>query len=392
MQSADGSIPHRLRVPVYLPQMGNEAIGGPEEPALDGMLATILKSLRDAQHGAGRDWVVRRWPALQRLYRHIAQKWDADGDGVLRGIQPSTHDIDLAGVNPFMGTLWLAALRALEELARVVGDDETAAEVRARFESGAALYDAQLFDGAQYVQRLDDGDPTDFQWLTGTLSDQVIGQWWAHQLGLGPILPVEHVRSALRHVVATNLRHGFADFEHPYRVYADTDDDTGLLMCSWPRGGRPEVPTRYADEVWSGIEYQVAAHCLWEGLDAEADAVLDGLWTRHDGRRRNPYNEIECGDHYARAMAGWTVLQARSGVAVDELSGVLRLGREGRWPWLSSTGFGTVSVVDGVVRLSCTEGALEVEVLLETGGGSQLLGRVTTTPGSPAMVESISGR
>ncbi|MEZ5110264.1 MAG: GH116 family glycosyl-hydrolase [Microbacteriaceae bacterium] len=390
MQAPNGAIPHRLRVPVYLPQMWDELIGGPEEPALDGMLATILKSLRDAQRGAGREWVARRWPRLLALYRHIAEKWDADGDGVLRGIQPSTHDIDLAGVNTFMGTLWLAALRALEELARVVGDAAAEREVRERFESGSRRYDELLFDGTHYIQTLDPGDPSDFQWLGGTLSDQLIGQWWAHQLGLGHILPPEHVRTALQHVVRTNLKHGFEDFEHPYRVYADAAEDSGLLMCSWPAGGRPEVPTRYSDEVWSGIEYQVAAHCLWEGLDAEADAVLDALWTRHDGRRRNPYNEIECGDHYSRAMAGWTVLQARSGVRIDELHGRMHLSRDGRWPWVSSTGFGTVEVRGLEVSVSCTAGALDVAVLREGDRGGNL-GRVSVAAGSDAVVPGAAG-
>lgn len=384
MQAPDGAIPHRLRVPVYLRQMWDEPIGGPEEPALDGMLATILKTLRDAQHGAGEDWVRSRWPGVVRLYRHIRDKWDADGDGVLRGIQPSTHDIDLAGTNTFMGTLWLAALRALEELAGVVGDDEVRADVRERFEAGSAGYDERLFTGVHYIQVLDEEDPKDFQWVTGTLSDQVIGQWWAHQLGLGHILPSDHVRSALTHVVETNLRRGFDDFAHPYRVYADAADDVGLLMCSWPDGGRPEVPTRYADEVWSGIEYQVAAHCLWEGLDAEGEAILDGLWRRHDGRRRNPYNEIECGDHYARAMAGWTVLQARSGVRVDELAGRIVLQREGRWPWVSSTGYGTVHVTRDGAEISCAGGFFGGEVILP--GSTAVAGRVEVSAGDVGRV------
>lgn len=363
MQADDGAIPHRLRVPTYLPQMHHEFIGGPEEPALDGMLATILKSLRDMQRGAGREWLDTRWSQLQRLYRHIADTWDEDGDGVLRGIQPSTHDIDLAGVNPFMGTLWLASLRAYEELALLAGDHAAATEARERFERGSAGYDELLFDGTHYIQVLDEGDPTDFQWLTGILSDQVIGQWWAHQLGLGHILPPEHVRSALRRVVSANLRRGFEDFAHPYRVYADTAEDAGLLMCTWPEGGRPKVPTRYADEVWSGIEWQVAAHCLFEGLHDEGRAVLDALWTRHDGSRRNPYNEIECGDHYARAMAGWTVLQAVSGVRVDEAAGLLHVGAHGRWPWVASTGFGTVTVDGSGVQVEAAEGSLALEVV-----------------------------
>ncbi|QTX03389.1 GH116 family glycosyl-hydrolase [Agromyces archimandritae] len=381
LQAPDGSIPHRLRVPVYLPQMQHEDVGGPEESALDGMLATILKSLRDVRRGAGLDWLERRWPALTRLYTHICRKWDIRDDGVLRGIQSSTHDIDLAGVNPFMGSLWLAALRALEELARLVGDEQTAVDARARFERGTAAYDATLFDGRHYIQKLDDGDPVEYQWLTGVLSDQLVGQWWAHQLGLGHILPAEHVRSALRHIVRVNLRHGFDGFRHPYRVYADAADDSGLLMCSWPDGGRPEVPTRYADEVWCGSEYQIAAHCLFEGLVDEGRAVLDALWTRTDGRRRNPYNDIECGDHYVRAMAGWTVLDALTGIRWDAVAGTLALTRAGRFPWLTSTGFGVVDAAADAVTLHCHGGTLDAEVVLGADDAARSLGRVSLAAG-----------
>lgn len=363
MQAPSGAIPHRLRVPVYLPQITDELIGGPEEPALDGMLATILKTLRDVQRGAGEDWRAARWPKIVKLYDHIAAKWDAGADGVLRGIQPSTHDIDLAGVNSFMGSLWLAALRAYEELALLQGDEERATEARERFESGSKRYDELLFDGTHYVQVLSEGDPTDWQWVSGVLSDQVIGQWWAHQLGLGYILPAEHVRSALRHVVHSNLRRGFDDFEHPYRVYADSADDVGLVMCSWPEGGRPSVPTRYADEVWSGIEWQVAAHCAFEGLHEQSWAILDGLWGRHDGARRNPYNEIECGDHYARAMAGWTLLQARSGVRLDAGRGEIAVGAEGRWPWVGPDGYGWVDVTADATTVHPVEGTAAWKVI-----------------------------
>ncbi len=70
-----------------------------------------------------------------------------------------------------------------------------------------------------------------------------------------------------------NTRRGFRDFEHGFRIYADRDD-TGLLICTWPRGGRPEVPVRYCDEVWTGIEYQVAAHCIWEGMVDEGLEIV----------------------------------------------------------------------------------------------------------------------
>jgi hypothetical protein len=69
----------------------------------------------------------------------------------------------------------------------------------------------------------------------------------------------------------------------------------------------------YADEVWTGIEYQVAAHLVYEGHVAEGLAIVRGVRDRYDGHRRNPWNEVECGSHYARALASWSELLALSG-------------------------------------------------------------------------------
>ncbi|MFG1948492.1 GH116 family glycosyl-hydrolase [Nonomuraea sp. NPDC048826] len=340
MQAPEGYLPHRVIAPTYLRQLWGVPIGGPGEPALDGMLGAVLKTYREVRHGAEPG---AYWPGVKRLLAHVRTTWDPEGTGSLHGIQPSTHDIDLCGLNPFMGTLWLAALRAAEEMAVLAGEPELAAELRELFARGSAGYDRALFNGSYYVQKLEEGDSSEFQWLEGCLADQLIGQWWAHQLGLGHLLPREHVVSALRAVVAHNLRKGFRDFDHPYRVFAD-EDDTGLLMCTWPLGGRPAVPTRYCDEVWTGSEYQVAAHCLWEGLEEEARAILDGLWRRYDGTRRNPYNQVECGDHYVRAMAGWSVLDALAGASYDATRERLTLAPRGhgRLPLLLPTGWGTL--------------------------------------------------
>ncbi|MCP2329119.1 uncharacterized protein (DUF608 family) [Hamadaea flava] len=355
MQAPAGYLPHRVISPPYLPQLWDKPIGGPVEPALDGMLGSVLKTYREVRNGAGLDWLRRYWPSVQRLLDYVRDRWDPTASGVLRGVQPSTHDIDLCGVNSFMGTLWLAALRAAEEMARLVDDPAYGAVVADLFERGSSAYDELLFNGSYYVQVLDEGESTDYQWLHGCLADQLIGQWWAHQLDLGYLLPREHVVTALRSIVRHNLRTGFDGFDHIYRVFADRDD-TGLLMCTWPDGGRPSVPTRYCDEVWTGSEYQVAAHCLREGLDDEAYAILRGIWARYDGRRRNPYNEIECGDHYVRAMAGWSV--------VDALS-----TRPGTWPLLTPSGWGTVTRGPDGVSVSCEYGVITVGGVDVPAGG-----------------------
>jgi uncharacterized protein (DUF608 family) len=375
-QAPEGYVPHRVAAPVYLPQFWGEPIGGPEDPALDGMLGCVLKTYREARRGSGDAWLRRYWPNVRRLLEYISAKWDPDRTGLLRGIQPSTHDIDLTGLNPFMGTLWLAALRAAEEIAVHVGEPERGAGYREVFERGSAAYDGALFTGEYYRQVLEPGDRTEFQWESGCLSDQVIGQWWAHELGLGYLLPADHVRTALESVVRYNLRDEFAGFSHPFRVFAD-GDDSGLLMCTWPHGGRPAVPTRYADEVWTGIEYQVAAHCFYEGLDEAGERILDAMWRRYDGRRRNPYNEIECGDHYARAMAGWSLLSARGGVLWDATNSTLRLraGSTGTLPLILDRGWGLLRRTDDGVELDCRHGEFVVHrVVAGHAHGERVIG------------------
>lgn len=376
MQSPEGYLPHRVIAPAYLRQLWDEPIGGPDRPALDGMLGAVLKTYREYRAGASPDWLRRYWPNVTLLMKHVERTWNADGTGMLSGIQPSTHDIDLTGHNPYMGTLWLAALRAAEEMARVLGTGP--GPYRALFEQASTAYDEALFNGSYYVQRLLPGDNTDYQWRDGCLADQLIGQWWAHQLDLGYLLPPGHVRTALASVVRHNLRRGFRGFAHPYRVFAD-QDDAGLLMCTWPEGGRPAVPTRYCDEVWTGSEYQVAAHCLREGLETEGRAVLDAVWARYDGRRRNPYNEIECGDHYARSLAGWSALQALAGFGhdVNAAAFTFRLPQTAV-PFVGGDGFGLWSADGSSLLLECTGGFLDVR-------------RLTVLGGAPAYQTSVDG-
>ena len=91
---------------------------------------------------------------------------------------------------------------------------------------------------------------------------------------------------------------------HPHMLSPGQQLSAGLLLATWPRGGRPALPFVYSDEVWPGIEYQVASHLIYEGMVDEGLAIVRGLRARHSGERRNPWNEFECGNHYARSFDG----------------------------------------------------------------------------------------
>ena len=249
-------------------------------------------------------------------------------------------------------------------MAKLAGDSGFATSLHDRFERGSAEYDRLLWNGSYYIQLIDDAAPPEDQFGVGCLTDQLFGQWWAHLLDLGHILPEAHVKATLRSIVEFNTRRGFQGFEHGYRIFAD-QDDTGLLICTWPQGGRPDVPVRYCDEVWTGIEYQVAAHCIMEG-DVESGLQLTkSLRDRYDGSRRNPYNEIECGDHYSRAMAGWSVLEAITGVRYDGMRGSLQIAPAGlpdllQAPVVFGDGWGTLTWrktgTEQEINLMCAHG------------------------------------
>ncbi|HEX3120854.1 MAG TPA: GH116 family glycosyl hydrolase, partial [Candidatus Acidoferrum sp.] len=131
-------------------------------------------------------------------------------------------------------------------------------------------------------------------------------------LGLDTGLPPERVKKALQSIFKYNFRTDFRNYPHTQRIYA-INDEQGLAVCTWPKGGRPAIPLSYGDEVWTGIEYQVAAHLVYNGLIDEAMSIVNGIRSRYDGVRRNPWNQIEWGNHYSRAMASYSVMLALSG-------------------------------------------------------------------------------
>ena len=320
-------IPHRTLLPLSLPRLGNQIVG-PYHHALDGELGTILKTHREWRQCGDSTWLRTLWPNVGKVMRHVFRDHDVDGDAVIKGEQPNTYDTHAYGSNTFIGTLYLAALRAAEEMANTLGDNELATECRKRFEKGREGYDRTCWNGEYYHNVYDapGAAPETYEqnncWGPGCHADQLLGQWWAHILGLGYVLPPERVRQALSAVYKYNWRRDFSGHEHTQRVFAE-GHEKGLLCCTWPLGGRPRKPIRYCDEVWSGIEYHVAASLIYEGMTVEGLRTAKGARDRYTGNQRNPWSEIECGGHYARAMSSYSLLLAASGFGLDAATGTL---------------------------------------------------------------------
>ena len=280
--------------------------------AADGQMGCILKAYREYLLSGDTEFVTLIYPGMKKTMDYAWAEWDKDADGVMEGIQHNTYDIEFSGANTMMGTLYLGALRAMQEFAGLMGEPDYADKCARLFESGFAKHAEKLWNGEFFVQDVEPDTALRYQFGPGCLSDQLLGQWFCEVLGLGHTLPADKVRAALQSIFKYNWKSDLSEHDSVQRTYA-LNDEAGLLLCSWPNGGRPKYPFAYADEVWTGIEYQVAAHLIYEGMLEEGLAITRGVRERHDGIARNPWDEFECGHHYARALASWSLLLALSG-------------------------------------------------------------------------------
>jgi len=291
-------------------------------PTADGQFGTIVRLYREWRM-TGDDELLRDcWPNAKKSLEYGIRCWDRDGDGVTETDQFNTYDCTFHGPNSLVNSLFYAALAAASKMARYMGEAADAARYDQIFIDGSAVMDRLLWGGEYYIQQIDDPDEYRFQYGNGCLSDQLFGQTLAHLCGLGYILPEAHVKQAIHSVFRNNFRTTLADHCNTQRTYA-LNDESGLLMCSWPKGGRPRFPFPYSDEVWTGVEYHVATHLIYEGFLREGLTLVKSVRDRYDGVRRNPWSEVEFGNHYARSMASFGVYRALIGFQVDMTKGVV---------------------------------------------------------------------
>jgi uncharacterized protein (DUF608 family) len=331
-------------------------------PAVDGQLGTIVRLYREWKFSGDDAFLGELWPHAAKALDFAFSYWDTDGDFLLDGRQHNTYDIDFYGPTPLANALFYAALRAGAEMAAHLGQRERAERYRDAAARGAKAMDQLLWNGEYYIQELDDIDAHPEQHGTGCLSDQLFGQLLAHVVGLGYVLQADHVRKAITSVHRYNFRSTLRNQRNLMRTYA-LEDEAGLVVCSWPHGGRPRRPFLYADEVWTGIEYQVAAHLIYEGLLQEGLEIVRAVRARHDGYRRSPWNEAECGYHYARSMSSWALLLAFSGFRYDATERSIAFAPadthdEFRCFFSTGTGWGTFFQDHSGVRIELRYGSL----------------------------------
>jgi len=182
--------------------------------------------------------------------------------------------------------------------------------------------------------------------------------------GLADPIDTTKIKSHLLAVYKYNLRKNLSEHANPQRPSYALGDEGGLLLCTWPKGGKLSLPFVYSDEVWTGIEHQVASHLMLMGHVKEGLDILRASRDRYDGRIRNPFNEYECGHWYARALSSYGYIQALTGVRYDAVQKKLYVNSKvGDFTSFLSTesGFGTVSLKAGKVSVNMVYGKIDID-------------------------------
>ena len=406
-----GAMSFRTQLPL---ERGNEH----GKVAADGQMGSIIRLYREWQLCGDDDFLRRLWPSARRALEYAwgERGWDADRDGVCEGPQHNTMDVEWFGPNPVVAGLYLGALVATARMAAHLGQEDFADECTRLYRQGREWVDANLFNGDWYIQRIQpsadpDGIPAEmlvnhmvpndprnpfWQLGEGCAADQLLGVLLARASGIGEIVDVEHEARALGAILEHNFLADVGAQVNPIRRYA-VAGEAGVLVCSFPAGKPAGGPYFYAPEVWTGLEHSLAAHLLWLGRDAEAEAVVAAVQDRHDGARRNPFDETECGHHYVRGMAAWGSLVAATGFVYSAVDGRMRFRkttRPSRFFWSTGAAWGTFAQDGDDVEVEVVEGEVRLEALeLDGMGAYQPPGGATLGPSARlrGIVEASRG-
>ena len=365
---ANGKMMNRVNLPLE----SNDTVD--HVAAADGQMGTIMRFYRDWLLSGDPEFLKIYWPKIKKAmsYAWIDHGWDGNQDGVEEGEQHNTMDVNYYGPNPQMQFWYFGALKACSNMAIAMGDKAFAAKCDQIFENGSRWIDQNLFNGEYYEQKIT--DPETFQFLdmddpdvqvpfyqlgSGCLVDQLAGQYMAHVCGLGYLAEKENIRKTLKTIMKYNYVDRFDNIFNNMRSYV-MDKESGLIMASWPKG-RLKVPFPYFAESMSGFEYTAAVGMLYEGQIEEGLKCIRSIRDRFDGEKRNPFDEPECGHHYARAMASWSASLALSGFHYNAHEKSMTFtSKPGMYFWSNGYAWGTCQVEGNTAVLYILYGHIEL--------------------------------
>ncbi len=396
----DGLMSFRASLPLSIASSSKIA-------AADGQMGCILKMYREWQLSGDNEFLKNNWSNVKKTlaFAWIKGGWDGNQDGVMEGCQHNTMDVEYYGPNPQMEFWYLGALRAGQEMARFMNDKEFEKKCASLFLNGSQWSDRNLFNGEYYIQQITPpvsnndiakglqagmgsanlANP-DFQLGEGCLVDQLVGQYMAHICGLGYLANEQNIKTTLQTIMKYNYIKDFSPIFNNMRSYV-MGNESGLIMASWPKG-RLKVPFPYFAEAMTGFEYTAAVGMIYENQVENGLKCIKSVRDRFDGLKRNPFDEPECGHHYARAMASWATVIALSGF---QYSGVTQsmtfTPNSGTYFWSNGSAWGTCNINGKSAELAVLHGSVTLKNFTIEGTGSKKLKNVTIKESDHLKIE-----
>ncbi len=346
---------------------------------IDLMPKFALQVWRDYLWTADRAALERLWPAVLAAMEHarridelqVGLPYHYDHAPSETAISSQTYDTwDFIGYSAYVSSIWLAALRATAAMAHLLADEAYATEMERQFAQSQASMERLLWNGEYYNLWV---DPRSGRRNESCMADQISGQLYASLLGLGDILPREHLLSACRAIFRYNRlpERGLVNGVLPPGKHADQPGH-------WTLGD----PRHQAESVWSGTEYAVAVQMLLEGLIDEGLTIIHDVYERYE-RGGQTWDHQECGGHYYRALSVWLAWVALGGLRYEAPRQALvlaprLLSSTNRWrqPLVLPGCHGVLEYQPdpGRVRLQLYEGRLTLtELALPLPGSARLL-------------------
>ncbi|HUX94196.1 MAG TPA: GH116 family glycosyl hydrolase [Bacteroidales bacterium] len=371
--------------------------------ASDGQLGGIMKVYREWRISGNTEWMKSLYPMVKKSLDYCIETWDPGHKGYLEEPHHNTYDIEFWGPDGMCTSFYLGALTSFIEMSKAA--DSSFEEYENLLKKGKSFMESDLYDGEYFIQKvvweglraqspvevaktslnigysdealeLMEQEGPKYQYGKGCLSDGVLGMWMADVCGLREAVDNEKVKSHLVAIHKYNLRKVLYDHSNPQRPTYAAGKDGGLLLCTWPKEGKLSLPFVYSNEVWTGIEYQVASHLMLMGEVEKGLEIVRICRERYDGSVRNPFNEYECGNWYARAMSSYAMLEGLTGARYDAVDGTLYINSKiGDFTSFISTetGFGNVGLKEGKPFLKVVYGKIEPAKVIVSGSEKQLI-------------------
>ncbi|WP_295791287.1 GH116 family glycosyl hydrolase [Mucilaginibacter sp.] len=363
--------------------------------AADGQLGGIMKVYREWRIYGDNVWLKKMYPMVKTSMDYCITTWDPRHRGAIEEPHHNTYDIEFWGGDGMHTSFYCGALNAITAMGKHLNQDVTKYEDLAK--KAKNLLETELYDGEYFIQEIKykdlnaknpataksfggeyskeaqalmEKEGPKYQYGKGCLSDGILGAWIGRMCGVPETIDPKKIKSHLLAVHKYNLKENLSEHANPQRPTYALGDEGGLLLCTWPKGGKLSLPFVYSDEVWTGIEHQVASHLMLMGNVKEGLEVVRAARDRYDGKIRNPFNEYECGSWYARALSSYGYLQALTGVRYDAVDKTLHIDSKiGDFTSFLSTetGFGTVSLHQGKPVVKVVYGKIDIGKTLVLG-------------------------